>query len=266
MGRIYSLTHPLVFTGITLGAVLLSSHSSLATTQDIYRYHGLKPARGLDAEDGIFQDFSQTSDNLGKIWADPDALEHQGSDSSWVKGTVNRIGLQPHLTIEFARQGYGANLAISPRARTPEKLPQNAVLEFELRSPDAVCIGLRVMDRDGEIWSYGPKTLEYDRLCVEPNNQWTRFAIPIAPEHPNWLKFPHSGNIDLGNDSLEAEMIAMLTLELGLAGGDYLAPGTASLDIRSIKVTSDPEAHLLSGEASEQTRNPAESSVAKPDS
>ena len=261
MSRIHRITRPLLLAGITLGAVFLSIPSSLATTKDIYRYHGLKPARGLDAEDGIFQDFSQTSDNLGKIWADPDAMEHQGSDNSWVKGTVNRTGLQPHLTIEFARQGYGANLAISPRARTPEKLPPNAVLEFEARSQDPACMGLRFMDRDGEIWSYGPKPLEYDRLCVDPDNQWTHFTIPIAPEHPNWLKFPHSGNIDLGNDSLEAEMMAMLSLELGLAGGDYLAPGSASLDIRSLKITSDPKAHLPSGKADESVSHPAPASA-----
>ncbi len=249
MGRITKPHNLLLTAGLALSVIALQSHSSLATTKDIYRYHGLKSAQGLEAKDGIFQDFSETSDNLGKIWADPDAIEHQGSQPSWVKGIVNRTGIQPHLTIEFARQGYGANLAISPKNRTPEIIPTDAVLQFEARSNEPACMGLRFMDRDGEIWTYGPKVLEYDRLCVDPNNQWTHFSIPIAAQHPNWLKFPHSGNIDLGNDSLEAEMVAMLSLELGLAGGDYLAPGRASLDIRNIQIQSDPKAHLPTPEA-----------------
>ncbi len=230
--------------GFAIASTLLPQASVVATTHNIYRFHGLKPARGLDAEDGIFQDFSRSSDNLAQIWADPDATVHEGTDVSWVRGRIQRpLAQKPYLTIDFTRQGYGANLTITPSKLIPEKLPESAVIRFEARSADATCIGLRMMDRDGEIWSYGEKVLEYERLCLEPNQEWTTLTVPIGPRHTDWQKFPHGGNVDLGNSELEAELIALLSLELGLAGGDYLAPGQASLDVRDIRVVSDPSVH-----------------------
>lgn len=56
--------------------------SAQTTPQDIYRYHGLKPAQGPGSQDSIFQDFAIKTDNLAKIWADPDAEAHDGLQKS----------------------------------------------------------------------------------------------------------------------------------------------------------------------------------------
>ena len=203
---------------------------------DVYRYHGLKPAEGEEASDGIYQDFSLETATVGKFWADPDAKHHNGHDFSWVKSYVNRYQPQPYLTIEFARHGHGTNVSIVPKNLIPEKLPETAQLTFEARSQSPVCVGLRFMDRDGEIWAYGIAPLAYKRLCVEPGQQWTKVTVPLRANHLDWFKFQHSGNVDLGNQIMEASLIAGLQFELGLAGEYYFTPGTASLDLRNIKV------------------------------
>ncbi|NEQ55123.1 MAG: hypothetical protein F6K11_34220, partial [Leptolyngbya sp. SIO3F4] len=110
-----------------------------------------------------------------------------------------------------------------------------AQLTFEARSSDPVCVGIRFMDRDGEIWAYGTAPLDYKRLCVEPDQEWTKFTVPLTSNHLDWFKFEHSGNVDLGNQVMEASLIAGLEFELGLTGEYYFTPGTASFDLRDIK-------------------------------
>ena len=41
----------------------------------------------------IYQDFSLETATVGKFWADPDAMLHEGNDFSWVKSHVNRYQL-----------------------------------------------------------------------------------------------------------------------------------------------------------------------------
>lgn len=210
-------------------------------TVDIYRYHGLKAAEGKEASDGLYQDFSLETPTVGKSWADPDAKSHEGGDFSWVQAHVNRAQSNPYLTVDFARHGYGTSVSIVPKNLIPEKLPETAQLTFEARSSDSVCLGIRFMDRDGEIWAYGTAPLDYERLCVEPGQQWTKFTVPLKANHPDWFKFEHSGNIELGNKVMEADLMAGLDLELGLTGEYYFTPGTASLDLREIKVEESSE-------------------------
>lgn len=210
-------------------------------TVDIYRYHGLKPAEGQEASDSIYQDFALDSSSVGKLWADPDAKSHGGNDFSWVKSYVNRYQSEPYLTVEFARYGHGANLSIAPKNLIPETLPETAQLTFEARSQAPVCLGIRFMDRDGEVWGYGAAPLDYKRLCVEPGQQWTKFTVPLKSNHPDWFKFQHSGNVDLGNQVMEASLMAGLEFELGLVGESYFTPGTASFDLREIKVEKSSE-------------------------
>ncbi|MBT9311943.1 hypothetical protein [Leptothoe kymatousa] len=204
---------------------------------DVYRYHGLKPATGDEASDGIYQDFSRGTATVGKFWADPDAKLHDGNDFSWVKSHVNRYQPKPYLTVEFARHGHGTSVSVVPKNLVPEKLPKTAQITFEARSSSPVCVGLRFMDRDGEIWAHGVPPLEYERLCVEPGQQWTKISVPIAANHPNWFKFQHSGNVELGNQIMEADLIAGLQFEVGLTGEYYFSPGTASFDLREITIT-----------------------------
>lgn len=210
-------------------------------TVEIYRYHGLKAAAGKEASDGIYQDFSLDNASVGKLWADPDAKSHDGNDYSWVKSYVNRYQAEPYLTVEFARYGHGANLSIMPKNLIPEKLPETAQLTFEARSEAPVCLGIRFMDRDGEVWVYGAAPLNYKRLCVEPGQQWTQFTLPLKSNHSDWFKFQYNGNVDLGNQVMEASLIAGLEFELGLAGEHYFTPGTASFDLREIKVEKSRE-------------------------
>ena len=207
----------------------------------IYRYHGLKSATGEEASNGIYQDFSIETATVGKAWADPDAKAHDGKDFSWVKSHINRNQPKPYLTVEFARHGYGTSVSIVPKNLIPEILPGTAQLTFEARSLAPVCLGIRFMDRDGEIWAYGTAPLDYERLCVEPGQQWTKVTVPLKANHPDWFKFEHSGNVDLGNQIMEANLIAGLDLELGLTGEYYFTPGTASLDLRDIKVEASSE-------------------------
>ena len=215
-------------------------------TTNIYRYHGLKAAEGKEASDGIYQDFARESATVGKLWADPDARSHEGNEFSWVKSYVNRYQSKPHLTVEFARHGYGTNLSIVPKNLIPERLPETAQLTFEARSQAPVCFGLRFMDRDGEVWGYGKAPLDYQRLCIKPGQKWTKFTIPLAANHPDWFKFKYSGNVGLGNQVMEASLIAGLQFELGLAGEDYFTPGTATFDLREIKVKKFREISTLS--------------------
>lgn len=231
----------ILFSLLIMGGLPSSSFAQLSTqkTLDIYRYHGLKPAIGQASKDGIFQDFKLQSDNLAKIWADPDAEQHEGLDNSWVKSFIDRQGTLPHLSIQFSREGYGANISIAPKRLIPERLPKQSLLTFEARSSDPVCIGLRLMERDGEVWGYGNPGLEYQPLCVSSNQEWTTFKAPLSAQHPGWFHFPHSGNVDLGNQTLDADILALVTLELGLKGDGHLIPGQAVLDIRNIRVQPD---------------------------
>jgi len=205
---------------------------------DVYRYHGLKEAKGADASDGIYQDFSRTNENVGKTWADPDATLHRGTGHSSVLAYIDRDSDTPHLTIEFDRQGYGANLGVIPLGLVPEKLPKKAEITFEMRSESAACVGVRMMERDGEIWGFGPKPLEYTRLCVVPGADWRRFRVPLSAGDTRWFQFVHAGNHELGNDQFEADLLASLGFELGLAGKAYFSPGRAKLDLRDIRVVS----------------------------
>ncbi|MFG6101177.1 hypothetical protein U2F10_02915 [Leptothoe sp. EHU-05/26/07-4] len=219
-------------------AQVTTSQKELAVepNTDIYRYHGLEPAEGKEASNGIYQDFSLETATVGKLWADPDAKNHEGEDFSWVQAYVNRDQASPHLTVDFARHGYGTSVSIVPKNRVPEKIPGTARLTFEARSSGSVCLGIRFMDRDGEIWVYGTAPLNYKRLCVEPGEQWTKFTVPLTSNHPDWFKFKHSGNVDLGNQVMEASLMAGLEFELGLAGEYYFSPGPASFDLRDINV------------------------------
>lgn len=238
---------------LILTSLFLSSPLAANASEEIYRYHGLKLAEGEESLDGIYQDFSQDSATVGKLWADPDARSHDGSDYSWVKSHVNRYQKNPFLSVEFARHGYGVNLSIIPQNLVPELLPERSVLMFEARSNDPVCFGLRYMDRDGELWGYGIKPLNYNRLCVEPGKKWTRFRLPIESNHPDWFKFIYSGNVDLGNNEMEADLIAGLQFELGLSGEDYFLPGTATFDLRNIRVKKDRSPSKLSSQAADST-------------
>ena len=67
-------------------------------------------------------------------------------------------------------------------------------------------------------------------------SQWTEFTVLLQPHHLAWFKFEHGGNVDLGNQTMEASLMAGPELELGLAGEYYFTPGTASLDLCQIKV------------------------------
>jgi hypothetical protein len=224
---------------LLLTSLFCLSPISVNASEDIYRYHGLKLAEGEKSVDGIYQDFSQDNATVGKLWADPDARSHEGNDYSWIKSHVNRYQKLPFLSVEFARHGHGVNLTVIPQDLIPEKLPGRSLLTFEARSNDPACFGLRYMDRDGEVWGYGTEPLNYDRLCVNPGNEWTRFSIPIEPNHSNWFKFNYSGNVDLGNNEMEGDLIAGLQFELGLLGKDYFAPGTATFDLQDIRIKKD---------------------------
>ena len=213
---------------------------AFAAEKDVYRYHGLKKATGSESKDGVFQDFELDNENVGQTWADPDAVTRNSADFSWVRAHINRDQEQPHLTIEFSRQGYGASLAVMPKNKVPEKIPKSGQITFEMRSRFPACVGMRIMERDGEVWGYGAPPLEYQQLCVDPDNEWQRFEIPIVKKSESWFRFKHSGNTDLGNKDFDADLVAALSFELGLEGKHYFRAGLAELDVRDIRVLKAP--------------------------
>ncbi|CAA6801091.1 MAG: Unknown protein, partial [uncultured Thiotrichaceae bacterium] len=147
----------------------------------IYLYQGYKEAVGEKATDGIFQDFSTDSGNLGYIWSDSDATLHNSDDNGWIKGHVVRDENDPFLRVSFNRQGYGGSITIVPVEKTPEAIPANgAYLRIPLRTSKGACLGLRIKEADNEIWAYGPKINEYSRLCIKPDLNWRYFEIPLS--------------------------------------------------------------------------------------
>ena len=218
---------------------LFAAGAVAATDIDIYRYHGLQAIDPVASRDGVYQDFSHDGDNLGKMWSDPDGPLHGSTDSGWVRARVIRSEARPFMRLEFARMGYGVNTGISPLRKIPELIPRDGHLQFEARSSNGACAGLRYMDRDGEIWGYGKAGLRYNRICLPPRSQWTRFRINLT-DPALWFKFKYDGNTELGNNRLDAQLLATLSLELGAHSNSHLASGSATLDIRDIRVTAGP--------------------------
>lgn len=218
-----------------------------ATTEEatpnlpIYRYQGYKEATGELATDGIFQDFSTDSGNLGYIWSDSDATMHDSDDNGWIKGHVVRNESAPFLRIEFNRQGYGGSTTIVPVSSTPEVIPANGgYIKIPLRTSSGACLGVRIKEADNEIWAYGPKLNEYNRLCLKPDLSWQYFELPISRESQDWYKFPYSGNLYFGTNTLEAEVLVQVTFEIGPGDEYYFGIGEGNIDIGSITLSAKP--------------------------
>ncbi len=230
-------------------AAFLSAYAVAASVEphtEIYRYHGLKLVTEGPSTDGIYQDFSHDNDNVGKMWGDADALTRGAERPSWVRSRVVRGVSMPFLRVEFSREGYGANIGITPKSRYPEVVPNNGHLHFEMRAASPVCVGVRIMERDGEIWGYGPAPLEYTMHCVGQNKGWTAFSVALN-DPTSWFKFQYSGNVELGNARFDGDIVAALSFELGLGADGHLGPGTASLDVRDLHISasaSPPNANL----------------------
>ncbi len=231
---------------------LLVSVVAHAQSSEVYRYHGLKVAEGPAAVDGVYNNFTADGYSVGLMWADADARQHKSADHSWVRAhVVRRDADKPFLRVHFVREGYGANIGVVPMGKVPERVPGNgAIVSFSLRSHIEVCAGVRLMEGDGEIWGYGPKLLDYNRLCVAPKDGWRQFEIPMAAGDNNWFKFIYSGNTDLGNGELDADLLASLSFELGLDAKHHLGNGEGVLDIGAITVRPALEA---TGQMSSQT-------------
>ncbi|MEM7219931.1 MAG: hypothetical protein AAF515_16310 [Pseudomonadota bacterium] len=217
---------PLLLSGALLGGC--------ASTPDLYLYQGLQPAQGQKATDGVFQDFYSDADTLARIWADPDAAQHNPKGTAWARAAVARDDGMPYLDVEFERAGYGVSVEVAPKDKTPELIPDNASLEFELRSPQSACVGVRMMEHDGEVWGYGKPQLEYDFQCVDAGQAWERFSVPLRDG--SWFKFIYGGNTNLGNEKFDGRMVTMLSFEIGLRGASYVKGGRARVQIRNIQV------------------------------
>ena len=237
-----------IFKRICLATLAVALVQGCATPSspmaDLYLYHGLKPAEGPEANDGVFQDFENDADALARIWADPDATLHKGEENAWVQAYVDRSGEQPHLSVMFERAGYGTSIELAPKGKTPELVPENGMLEFELMAQEPVCVGVRVQERDGEVWGYGKEGLKYKRQCTKKAGEWETFQVAIDPEH--WFKFIYGGNTNLGDGAFEGNMIVSVSFEIGLAGEYWFAQGNANLNIRNIEVAEQAEPQIAS--------------------
>ena len=219
--------------------VILTAIATLVactTTPDVYLYQGLKPVDGVHSADGVFQDFTNDADTLARIWADPDATLHDSNANAWVRAHVDRSAALPHLNVVFERSGYGTSIEIAPKHKIPEEIPSNGNIAFEMMAQEPVCVGLRITERDGEVWGFGQPELDYHRQCVEANGDWQRFVIPL--QAGDWFKFIYGGNVALGNNEFDASLITMVSFEVGLKGKYYLSNGAAAINIRNIEVVS----------------------------
>ena len=223
---------------VILFLVLSGCASKGIPTSEVYRIHGLKIPIGPTANDGIYQDFTLHNENVGTIWLDPDA-EFRGSKARaavqpWM---VREKSAEPFLRIQFSRHGHGTNLMIIPKNKMPEVIPPNSRLKFSMRSQQNACVGIRIKEKDGEIWLFGQAKLEYQRICTKAQGEWADVDIPLTTG--DWTRFPHNGNIAFGNNAREFDALTAVALELGLKGTSYLATGTAQLDIKALTVTSN---------------------------
>ncbi len=148
----------------------------------------MHPIDGTDSVDSIFQDFAEDGGTVGSLWADVDAAMHSVTDA-WMKAKVIRDEDSPYLHIEVPREGYRVNVKIIPKNSVPEIDPGGAKLVFELRSDSDFCVGIRVLDRDDEIWVHGPKHLKYFQQCLGNNHQWKSYQINLQPNADRWFKF-----------------------------------------------------------------------------
>jgi len=221
-------------------AILLLFLSACSSTPQVYQLMGLQPATGPVSEDGVFQDFSSDTDTLARIWTDPDALMHEGKSSPWARVNIDRSAEMAHLSVDFNRTGYGVSIEVAPNSKTPERIKQGANLVVDLKSKQTACVGLRIMEADGEIWAYGKPPLDYQRLCLSGEDQWQTFELPLTAQH--WFKFIYGGNTNHGNQQFDGDLIAMMSFELGLDGTHYFAPGEATIDIRQIRLLAGSEA------------------------
>lgn len=223
---------------LVVGLVIFLSACATTTSipiNEVYKLNRLKEPVGEFANDGIFQDFSHDNGNLASIWLDTDAKSHGGSDLAAVKPWVVRDdGDSPYFRIHYSRQGYGINLKIGPKERTPEVINEGSILAITMRSHDKACVGVRIQEQDGEVWFYGKAELKYQRLCTDDNGEWQTFTVPLTDK--GWVRFPYNGNIVFGNNEREYDSLISLSLELGLDGTYYFASGETSLDIREITV------------------------------
>lgn len=220
--------------GFVYALIVVGYLQGCASSPEVYRWQGLKSAVGPQATDGIFQDFQSDVDTVAGIWTDPDALSHKSQQMAQVRVNIAREEAIPYLNVSFTRAGYGTSVRIAPKAKVPERISANSNIVFDMRSKQAACVGLRVMDYDGEEWGYGDLPLDYSRLCINAKDRWESFVVPVDVNE--WFKFSHGGNVDLGNNRFDHQVIAMLTFELGLSGKYYLSPGEAEIGIRNIRV------------------------------
>ena len=221
---------------ILAAGLVLAAAGCAAPMQDLYLYQGLKPAEGAHANDGVFQDFYSDSDTLARIWADPDATMHKGKENAWVQAHVDRTDTVPHLAVQFERAGYGTSVEIAPKHKVPERIPENAVISFEMMSEQPVCVGVRMQEHDGEVWGYGKPQLEYDRQCTSDAGVWKTHTLAVNKD--KWFKFVYGGNTNLGNDTFDEQMVTMMTFEFGLAAKYHLAQGRSQVNLRNITITS----------------------------
>lgn len=222
--------------GVQGAAVTKSLESVSPKEVDAYLYFGWNDAAKSPIGRTVFQDFSLTSGTVGAIWADPDA-EFRNDRQSWARSRISRRTGQPFLVVDYAREGHGVNIAIPPREGTPLPIEAGQNLMFDMRSGDDACVGIRVTERDAEIWGYGRPPLDYRLLCAPKGGAWKTYSIPLDGDESNWFHFPYAGNHQLGNKRFESDLLVLVTLELGFEKGRYLGKGVGRVDFRNFHIS-----------------------------
>lgn len=208
-----------------------------------YLFHGLKKEIiKSDDTSMIFQDFSLYRDDVGLLWADANAEYHDGKGQSYIKAHTAKDAFPnpTYLVIEFDRQGFGCNIMIRPKDNIPLAVENFSALVFDMRSTDEVCLGVRVMEGDGEIWEYSTAPGAYFLHCNEqPYGVWQPKKV-FLKDDKKWVKFRYDGNMVLGNNTHDNDIVALVYFEVGRSSTSkdprYLGSGQGIVDIRNIRL------------------------------
>lgn len=215
--------------------IVVSNCSSVKENIPVYRYLGFEHITGENANDGIFQDFSEDSGHVGGFWWDTKSAT-RGFKNADINTYLKNHNKHGTLVSEFERGGHGINFTVLPKGNTPEITIDKDKITFEMKASEQDCVGLRIMEEDGEVWGFGPKLFEYRQFCGSPSGEWITHHVPFSPESKEWFFFPYSGNRHLGDKTFAITALLQIHFEMGKHGKYNLKSGHGKIKLRNIRV------------------------------
>lgn len=206
---------------------------------DVYLYYGINADDKEKSYDGIFNDFESSNGSLSGIWWDIYSERQSSQELADVSVKVDWVDdiAKQAFKISFNRQGYGANITVNPDGGYAENIVDDKhSLSFKLKGEKDVCVGIRYMESDGEFWMYGTKLNEYIQFCPKGSDEWVTHHVDL--DSKQWVFFPYSGNLNLGNKKREKRRVVKVVFEVGKNGNFTLKKGEGQLYLDDIRLAS----------------------------